>query len=145
LYYLVVMLCSVFDFGDCCFDICLLCCLHLFLFVCSVFPDKFHVQLSCDRFMDLRNDICMYVQEVCIPLVNQGFENALQFVCFLMKQQWNILRYMFKNLLKEVLASSSIKISSQFSWLSSNWNSSILCLLIVLYFYFGPIKSSTCR
>ena len=60
------MLCSVFDFGDCCFDICLLCCLHLFLFVCSVFPDKFHVQLLCDRIMDLRNDICMYVHRHCV-------------------------------------------------------------------------------
>ena len=30
-----------------------------------------------------------------IPLVNQGLEIAWQFVCFLMKQQWNILRYMF--------------------------------------------------
>jgi len=59
------MLCSVFDFGDCCFDICLLYCivlycLHLFLFVCSVFPDKFHIRLSYDRIMDLRIDICMY-------------------------------------------------------------------------------------
>jgi len=39
----------------------------------------------------------------------------------------------FKNLLKEVLASSSIKISSQFSWLSSNWNSSILWSLMSLF------------
>jgi hypothetical protein len=51
-------------FGDCCFDICLLYCIVLssfVLFVCSVFPDKFHVQLLHDRIMDLRNDICMYV------------------------------------------------------------------------------------
>jgi len=31
------------------------------LFVCSVFPDKFHVRLSHDRIMELRNDIYMYV------------------------------------------------------------------------------------
>jgi len=58
------MLCSVFDFGNCCFDICLLYCIVLIsfvLFVCSVYPDKFHVRLSYDRIMDLRNDICMYV------------------------------------------------------------------------------------
>jgi len=63
LYYLVVMLCSVFDFGYCCFDICLLYCIVLssfVLFVCSVFPDKFHVWLSYDRIMDLQNDY-MYV------------------------------------------------------------------------------------
>ena len=34
----------------------------LVLFVCSVFLyDNFHVRLSYDRIMDLRNDICMYV------------------------------------------------------------------------------------
>ena len=57
----------------------------------------------------------------------------LKLVRFLMKQEWKILKYIFKNLLKEVLASSSIKISSQFSWLSSNWNSSILWSLMSLF------------
>jgi hypothetical protein len=31
------------------------------LFVCSVFPDKFHIRLLYNRIMDLQNDICMYV------------------------------------------------------------------------------------
>jgi multisubunit Na+/H+ antiporter MnhF subunit len=52
----------MFDFGDCCFDTCLLYCIVSFvLFVCSVFPVKFHVRLSYDRIMDLQNDMCMYV------------------------------------------------------------------------------------
>ena len=37
-------------------------CVVLFLFVCSVsLYDNFHVRLSYDRIMDLRNDLCMYV------------------------------------------------------------------------------------
>ena len=42
---------------------CIVLCLSCFcLFVCSVsLYDKFHVRLSYDRIVDLRNDICMYV------------------------------------------------------------------------------------
>jgi hypothetical protein len=54
------------------------------------------------------------MQEVFIPLVNQGLETVLEFFHFLIKQERKILKYVFKNLLKEMLASSSIKISSQF-------------------------------
>ena len=55
------------------------------------------------------------LQEVLIPLVIQGLETVLEFLRFLMKQEWKILKYIFKNLLKEILASSSIKMSSKFS------------------------------
>ena len=67
------MLCSVFDFGDCCFDTCIV--LPSFvLFVFSVFPDKFHVRLSYDRIMDLQNDICMYV---CMYVCNMLMTSRL--------------------------------------------------------------------
>ena len=39
------------------------------LFVCSVFPDKFHVRLSYDRIMDLQNDIYIYMY-VCMYVCN---------------------------------------------------------------------------
>jgi len=73
------MLCSVFDLETVVliFFYCIV--LSSFvLFVCSVFPDKFHVRLSHDRIMDLRNDICMY-------------EMTYQMLCYIMLLQYCLL------------------------------------------------------
>jgi hypothetical protein len=60
------------------------------------------------------------MQAVFIPLVNQGLEIVLQFFHFLTKQGRKILKFVFKDLLKETSASTSIKISFQFLCLNSN-------------------------
>jgi len=57
------MLCTVFDFGDCSIDICLLYCIVFVFFVCNVFfSDKFHVQLLYDRICGpMKWYVCVYV------------------------------------------------------------------------------------
>jgi hypothetical protein len=68
-----IMLCTVFDFGDCSIYICLLYCIVFICFVCvlCVFSDNFHVQLLYDRIVDLRNYVCvfMYVHVLLPKLV----------------------------------------------------------------------------
>jgi len=72
LYYFIIILCTVFGFGVCSIDICLvaLYCVPLFVCVLRVFSDKIHVRLLYDRIcrptkwyvcMYVRTSVCMYV------------------------------------------------------------------------------------
>ena len=63
--YYFIILCTVFDFGDCSIDICLFYCI---VFVCCIclcvmcFSDKFHVRLLYDRiYGPTKLYVCMYV------------------------------------------------------------------------------------
>jgi len=67
-------------------------CLRLFLFVCSVFPDKFHVRLSYDRIMDLRNDICMYVCISFLTVYSKVFKRTVDIGFNPLMPELNIFR-----------------------------------------------------
>jgi len=64
LYLLFIIFCTVFDFGDCSIDMCLVYCIVLYcivfvLFVCYVFfLTSFMSDCCMTEFVDLRNDMC---------------------------------------------------------------------------------------
>jgi hypothetical protein len=71
LYYFITMFCTVFDFGGCSIEICLLYCIVCVCFVCVLcgfFNDKFHVWLWRDRIcgpLKWCMCVCMYYLAVC--------------------------------------------------------------------------------
>ena len=82
-------------FGDCCFDICLLYCivlycivlycLHLFLFVCSVLPDKFHVCCMAElwTYKMPKNTVSVHYMSVKLW--------SLFLICWLLRGRWDFV------------------------------------------------------
>jgi len=63
LYYFIIILCKVFDFGGCSVEICLLYCIVFICFVSvlHVFSDKFLVRLLYDRICGPTKCVCVCV------------------------------------------------------------------------------------